>query len=254
MDSDWAGALTFTNCGQTGHTGPSQSQCDGAYAGTTLEGLVTLGNGIQAWTVSDTGTYSIEVAGAKGGDHDDSSAQGGAGAMMSGEFNLIAGETLYLIVGQRGRNGQDSGARSGGGGGGSFVYTGSSNTNPTNLLIAAGGGGGAPHTGTGTGEDGVTQTSGTANNNGTASGGNNGSGGGSVTTNGYDGGAGAGWNADGAGVTHTTGGKTFYWGGWLLFRLYYWLLGRLRRRWWCQSWCWWRRRLLWWCRWSKRWR
>jgi len=36
------------------------------YLGTSLEGKVTLDNGIQIWTVPVTGTYVIEVAGASG--------------------------------------------------------------------------------------------------------------------------------------------------------------------------------------------
>ena len=31
IDADWAGALSFTNCGQAGQTGPSQSQSDPIY-------------------------------------------------------------------------------------------------------------------------------------------------------------------------------------------------------------------------------
>ena len=42
---------TFTNCGKTGRTGPSQSDCNTAYASTGLNGEVTLSGGIQSWTV-----------------------------------------------------------------------------------------------------------------------------------------------------------------------------------------------------------
>ena len=52
---------TFTNCGQTGRTGPSQSQCNSAYSGTNLDGQVNVNGGIQEWVVPYSGTYAIEV-------------------------------------------------------------------------------------------------------------------------------------------------------------------------------------------------
>ena len=33
IDVPWAGLITFSNCGQTGRSGPTQSMCDLAYAG-----------------------------------------------------------------------------------------------------------------------------------------------------------------------------------------------------------------------------
>jgi len=57
----------FNNCGKTGYTGPSQSQCDGAYLGTTLDGEVSVNSGIQEWMVPHAGNYIIEARGAKGG-------------------------------------------------------------------------------------------------------------------------------------------------------------------------------------------
>ena len=121
---------TFTNCAQTGIAGPSQAQCNTAYSGTTLQGFVTVTSGIQYWTVPSTGTYIIEVWGAQGGN---GAGTGGYGARMKGTFQLVAGQQLKIIVGQRG--GSDS---AGGGGGGTFV----TNTANTPLIIAGGGGGG----------------------------------------------------------------------------------------------------------------
>ena len=66
VDSDWDGALTFTNCGHTGRTGPSQSDCDSRYLGSTLDGLVSVNAGYQTW-VWKTVAYSIEVGSAQGG-------------------------------------------------------------------------------------------------------------------------------------------------------------------------------------------
>ena len=61
-------SYTFTNCSQEGRFGPEQSQCEETYEGTTLEGVVNVNDGIQKWIVSQTGSYTIEVWGAQGGD------------------------------------------------------------------------------------------------------------------------------------------------------------------------------------------
>ena len=53
-------AYTFTNCGQTGATGPSQSQCNSVYLSSNLNGLVTVSGGIQEWVVPLSGFYFIE--------------------------------------------------------------------------------------------------------------------------------------------------------------------------------------------------
>ena len=84
--------------------------------------------GFQTWVVPNTGTYTIEVAGAQGG-----YSTGANGATMYGEFSLVAGDILTIAVGQSGANGSGSG----GGGGGTFVAL-----NTTDPLIIAGGGGG----------------------------------------------------------------------------------------------------------------
>ena len=60
-ESSSSGQRTFTNCGKTGRNGPSQSDCNTAYASTDLNGEVTLSGGIQSWTVPYTGTYTITV-------------------------------------------------------------------------------------------------------------------------------------------------------------------------------------------------
>jgi hypothetical protein len=121
--------FTFTNCGQEGRTGPSQDQCNLEYG----EGVVTVtvDNGIQEWTVPETGAYTIEVWGAQGGPRkgydNDNINRGGTGAILSGDFSLTEDLVLKIIVGQRGRES--------GGGGGTFVAT--SENIP---LIVAGGG------------------------------------------------------------------------------------------------------------------
>jgi gliding motility-associated-like protein len=118
----------FTNCGASGRFGPTQTQVNNAYAGTPLTGNVTINTqGIQEWTVPQTGTYTIITAGAQGG-----GSNGGEGASIQGEFNLNAGDVLKVLVGQQGTL-NDNG---GGGGGGSYVVL---NGNP--LSVAGGGGG-----------------------------------------------------------------------------------------------------------------
>ncbi|PKN19219.1 MAG: hypothetical protein CVU65_18000 [Deltaproteobacteria bacterium HGW-Deltaproteobacteria-22] len=123
--------VTFTNCAQTGNTGPSQAQCDTAYAATALNGNVTITSGIQYWTVPDTGDYTIEVWGAQGGNHN--FGVGGNGARVKGTFSLTAGQVLKILVGQKGKDGTNYDV---GGGGGSFVTL----SDDTPLIVAGGGG------------------------------------------------------------------------------------------------------------------
>ena len=105
----------FTNCGQTGRTGPSQSQCNSAYSGTNLDGLVTVNAGIQEIVMS-SGKYVIEVNGAEGSHGDGGS--GGQGARMIGEFYSNSEITFNIVAGQMGTYG--GGSEPGGGGGGSI--------------------------------------------------------------------------------------------------------------------------------------
>ena len=128
--------VTFSNCGATGRLGPNQTQINNAYAGSALSGNVVSNNGIQTWTVPETGQYTIKVYGASGGYGGSTTDNGGAGkgARMVGTFNLNQGDILNIIVGQEGIS---NGHWAGGGGGGSFVIR-----NGAPLIIAGGGGGG----------------------------------------------------------------------------------------------------------------
>jgi hypothetical protein len=86
------------------------------------------------FTVPTTDTYQIIAFGAQGGSATPGGvfvSAGGRGAEIGGDFFLIAGEILQIVVG-------GAGGTSSGGGGGSFVV-GSSNMP---LVIAGGGGGG----------------------------------------------------------------------------------------------------------------
>lgn len=145
-------SFTFTNCGVSGRLGPTQAEVTNEYSGGPLAGQVTINTqGIQEWTIPYTGMYTIEVAGAKGGDAT-GVYEGGLGALMKGDFQLTAGDLLKIAVGQKGENTSYAG-----GGGGSFV---SFNNNP--LIIAGGGGGGNSITNKNNGYDAVTGTDGVA--------------------------------------------------------------------------------------------
>ena len=125
---------TFTNCGASGTEGPSQTQSDNTYAGTSLDGSVLVANGIQEWIVPESGDYSITAAGASGGYTQNLS--GGQGRAITVELYLSEGDILHVLVGQEGGRGYLSNAWAGGGGGGTFIMK---NSEP--LLISGGGGG-----------------------------------------------------------------------------------------------------------------
>ena len=126
---------TFTNLDGTGQTGPTSTA---GYAGTSLDGLVTLSSGIQQWTVPATGTYTVQAVGATGGNQGETSVSVGHPANMNGELYLTAGDQLKILVGQHGYQGS---TRPGwGGGGGSFVAT----AGDKPLIVA--GGAGSSHT------------------------------------------------------------------------------------------------------------
>ena len=62
--------LTFTNAGATGRLGPEITQVRSAYSAASWaqnESYLNMTTrGIQEWTVPETGSYTIEVAGAEG--------------------------------------------------------------------------------------------------------------------------------------------------------------------------------------------
>ena len=130
-----SGTFTFTNCDAIGRDGPSQSDCNSEYLGTSLEGLVTVSSGIQTWTVPSTATYTIEVWGAQGGGAGADNTAGGLGAYLKVDFNLSAGDVIKILVGQAGATvnyagggGTLNGGSSGNGGGGGSYNSSSANT------------------------------------------------------------------------------------------------------------------------------
>jgi hypothetical protein len=125
--------FNFTNCGVSGRTGPTQTNVNTTYSGTNLDGDVTINTqGIQEWTVPQTGVYRIDVSGAQGGGDN-----GGLGANMQGDFMLTTGDVLKILVGQEGAPVDVISTSSASGGGGSFVTL----FDNTPLIIAGGGGG-----------------------------------------------------------------------------------------------------------------
>lgn len=130
---------TFTPGSKTGRNGPSLTEARTGLTGTGVDvwknntGYFNTSNGIQLWVVPETGVYRIIACGASG--YTRAGTIFSQAAKMQGDFSLIAGSTIKILVGQRplilGGNG-------GGAGGGSFVVT-----NSNTPLIVAGGGGGA---------------------------------------------------------------------------------------------------------------
>ena len=120
----------------------------------------------QTFTAPADGDYTLEVAGAQGGDHPSTSKEnatsvGGQGGTSKGTIHLKAGETLYIEVGNKpyGYNGSYNGSDSGWAGetangtyvGGSCVAGGGATdvrrggNGIDNRVIVAGGGGGATY-------------------------------------------------------------------------------------------------------------
>lgn len=135
---------TFTTAGIIGPYGPSLNDILSAYSSaswaTNRNNLTLLTEGVQIWTVPKTGFYNFIVSGARGGNTNDNDniRYGGLGFIFNViNVRLLAGEKLYIIVGQLPIYWNGTSEISGAGGGASIVFRGES------LLFVAGGGGGA---------------------------------------------------------------------------------------------------------------
>ena len=121
---------TFLNT-STGSSGSNNNNSSG-----NLGGSISMNGGYYLWTVPDTGNYSIEAWGARGGGNGETnfsaSYRAGFGAKIKAELGLEQGDVIKILVGQIGTNG---GYNAGGGGGGSFVVL-----DQTPILISGGGG------------------------------------------------------------------------------------------------------------------
>ncbi|XP_011812060.1 PREDICTED: leukocyte tyrosine kinase receptor isoform X1 [Colobus angolensis palliatus] len=101
------GSWLFSTCGASGRHGPTQTQCDGAYAGTSV--VVTVGaagqlRGVQLWRVPGPGQYLISAYGAAGGKGAKNHLSRAHGVFVSAIFSLGLGESLYIVVGQQGED------------------------------------------------------------------------------------------------------------------------------------------------------
>ena len=202
-----AQTYSFETCGATGRFGPTQPQVNATYTGpNTLTGAVTINTqGIQEWTVPVTGIYKIDVTGAVGGNSTwSTTVPGGTGTNMQGDFTLIAGQVIKILVGQSGESGAV-----GGGGGGSYVAIG------TTPLIIAGAGGGASSDQNGVAA--VVAQNGTQDSQNLIAGGTAGNGGAACISGENSGGGGSGFSGDGmdatSGTNYGRGGLSFLNGG-----------------------------------------
>ena len=190
------GSLAFNNCGKSGSTGPSQSDCNTAYASSALNGEVTVTSGIQYWTVPANGTYTITAVGATAGNESDTNVKVGLPAKIIGNFSLTQGDVIKILVGQ---HGWKASCRPGwGAGGGTFV------TKNDNTILVIAGGAGSGHMsfyGTYSYQNANTGESGNSDNSKTHNGGTGGDGGDGSSS----GGSGAGYSGNG-----TTGNGSVY--------------------------------------------
>ncbi|CAH1244494.1 TRIM71 [Branchiostoma lanceolatum] len=143
----------FTTLGTTGRLGPTSLGTH--YRGQDHEELVQLKDGIQYFTVPDTGQYRIEAAGSAAGwgVYDPKSARG-RGAVVRGTFKLKEDEVLKILVGQEGLENKSSCTV--GAGGGTFV----TKADNTPLIVAGGAGGGNNLSKRNPNSDGTTATAG----------------------------------------------------------------------------------------------
>jgi hypothetical protein len=134
----------ISDCGKThGHTGPSQAQCNSAYAaGSSFLKSVSVVNGIQKFTVPTTGSYEITAV-APGGAQQENAEVHGRGATVTGTVALTQGDTLWVLVGQQSDYYKASTDEHEwiGGSGGTFVAKGSSLASSVPLVVAGGAGG-----------------------------------------------------------------------------------------------------------------
>ena len=140
--------FTFTPANATGRLGPTLAALQDAVSykmqGWTQDTrfLNMAVQGVQIWTVPQSGMYNFTVVGAAGGSTRNS--LGGVGAIIQGFAVFLAKcETISIIVGQQGLVDNNRGQQYVGGGGGAiFVFSGNGS-----LLFVAGGGGGSATSG-----------------------------------------------------------------------------------------------------------
>ena len=151
--------FTFTSGNKTGSEGPTLSELLAAYDTVAYSWLTNTAffnvtvQGIQEWTVPQTGNYRVTARGGDGGIFAgtyDYIGYAGGGATVSGTVSLTKDEKIYIVVGQRPSSATNqSNFYGSAGGGGTFVYRGTSPSSgvgdDTKIIMIAGGGGGTGH-------------------------------------------------------------------------------------------------------------
>lgn len=136
--------FTFTNGNILGASSGNLSQFIANYntTGNTWLNNTTYYNitkpGFQVWTVPQTGTYEIEVAGSRSGINTYAGGLFANGAIVRGRFSLSQGSNLTMAVGSYPVDTVNGNYNGAGGGGGTFVVV----TATGNPLIIGGGAGG----------------------------------------------------------------------------------------------------------------
>ncbi|NBV91548.1 MAG: hypothetical protein EBR91_05210, partial [Flavobacteriia bacterium] len=98
------------NATTTYYVGSAASQASGSQS-------FSYNGSVQTFTAPSTGTYTLEVWGAKGGGGSNCYGSGGNGGYSKGDVTLNAGQTIYLALGQQGFQSSSMNAYNGGGAG-----------------------------------------------------------------------------------------------------------------------------------------
>ena len=143
--------FTFTPAGATGTTGPTSDALTAAggynsvYPGVGTAYALTITNGIQYWTVPQSGNYTFTLAGA-GTTVNGKSGFGWVFDGITNTYTLTRNDVVAILVGQPGGIYIEEGIyiTTSGGSGGTYVakVNGTNSLTGSLLLFAAGGGGG----------------------------------------------------------------------------------------------------------------
>ncbi|XP_076442122.1 ALK tyrosine kinase receptor-like isoform X2 [Babylonia areolata] len=152
--------VLLTPCGNQGPEGPSPEQCARHYRPSPSPNVTVLTHphplsGAQLWTVGSSGKYSLQAYGARGGrDREGTDSELTHGSHVQATFLLRQGDTLAVLVGQRGQDSPQMNLTNqawsrnittppsgGGGGGATFVFRIVKDQEPELLMMAGGGGG-----------------------------------------------------------------------------------------------------------------
>ncbi|XP_006883284.1 PREDICTED: leukocyte tyrosine kinase receptor [Elephantulus edwardii] len=111
---DSEGPWVFFTCGASGRQGPTQTQCDGAYAGSNVVVTVEAAGhlrGVQQWRAPRSGQYLISAYGAAGGKGAKNHLSRAHGVFLSSVFTFSRGDPLYILVGHQGEDACPGGSR-----------------------------------------------------------------------------------------------------------------------------------------------